>query len=134
MTTTETPLRYVGVTATCGCCGGPLHSGQEKWCSDACRQRAYRRRHQALPTTIMPASPPQSLAKAVTVYECPSCQERLLGEQRCPDCQLWARRVGYGGRCPHCDEPVALADLGLAADASELTRSVLRPEVHAMGT
>ena len=43
--------------------------------------------------------------------ECPSCETRLLGEQRCPDCHLWARRIGPGGVCPHCDELVAFAEL-----------------------
>lgn len=45
------------------------------------------------------------------VYACPSCDTRFLGEQRCPDCGLFGRRVGPGGLCPHCEEPVALADL-----------------------
>ena len=46
-----------------------------------------------------------------TVYECPDCEQRLLGEQRCPDCATFARRVGPGSACPHCGEPVAIADL-----------------------
>jgi hypothetical protein len=45
------------------------------------------------------------------VYECPVCGARFLGEQRCPDCNVFCRRLGPGGPCPHCDEPVALADL-----------------------
>ena len=36
------------------------------------------------------------------VYECPECSERLMGENRCADCGLFARRVGVGGECPHC--------------------------------
>jgi hypothetical protein len=46
-----------------------------------------------------------------TVYECGDCGQRLLGEQRCPDCATFALRVGPGGPCPHCFEPVAVADL-----------------------
>jgi hypothetical protein len=46
-----------------------------------------------------------------TVYECPGCGDRLLGEQRCEGCGTFARRVGPGGACPHCDQPVAVADL-----------------------
>src|SRR5437899_787471 len=46
-----------------------------------------------------------------TIYECPDCGQRLLGEQRCPDCATFARRIGPGGPCPHCGEPVAIADL-----------------------
>jgi len=34
-----------------------------------------------------------------------------IGEQRCPDCATFARRIGPGGPCPHCAEPVAIADL-----------------------
>ena len=45
------------------------------------------------------------------VYECPECETRYLGERRCPDCQLFTRRAGIGGHCPHCDEPVTLTDL-----------------------
>lgn len=35
----------------------------------------------------------------------------LLGQQRCDDCGVFSRRVGPGGPCPHCNEPVALVDL-----------------------
>jgi hypothetical protein len=40
-----------------------------------------------------------------------TCETRYLGQQRCPDCGIFCRRVGHGGLCPHCDEPVALQDL-----------------------
>jgi len=49
--------------------------------------------------------------RPATVYECPTCDARVLGTQRCPDCNVFCRRLGPGGPCPHCDEPVALADL-----------------------
>ncbi|MGH2364008.1 MAG: hypothetical protein ACRDHX_05070, partial [Chloroflexota bacterium] len=45
-------------------------------------------------------------ALSLWAYECSGCGVRLLGEQRCPDCGLFARRLGLGGLCPHCDEPV----------------------------
>jgi hypothetical protein len=45
------------------------------------------------------------------VYQCPECEERYLGEQRCPDCNRFGRRLGAGGLCPHCDQPVAVTDL-----------------------
>ena len=54
---------------------------------------------------------PKGDPRSGTVYECPSCGVRYLGEQRCPDCRLFCRRIGPGGLCPHCDEPVAVADL-----------------------
>lgn len=49
-------------------------------------------------------------AKADTVYECPECEARYLGTQRCEDCNRWCRRLGPGGPCPHCDDLVVLAD------------------------
>ena len=48
---------------------------------------------------------------ASVIYECPECETRYLDERRCPDCNLFTRRIGPGGSCPHCDEPVAQADL-----------------------
>jgi hypothetical protein len=71
--------------------------------------RAHRRRHiqpGVLPTTsatVVPSWP--------QVYECPGCEQRLLDVRRCPDCNLFARKLGPGGACPHCDEPVVVADL-----------------------
>ena len=50
-------------------------------------------------------------ARASVIYECPECETRYLDERRCPDCNLFTRRIGPGGSCPHCDEPVAEADL-----------------------
>jgi hypothetical protein len=53
---------------------------------------------------------------AQTVYECSTCDQRLLGERRCPDCHRFCRAVGLGGACPQCDEPILLAELlGLEA-------------------
>jgi hypothetical protein len=36
---------------------------------------------------------------------------RELGIQRCDDCGIFMARVGIGGLCPHCDEPLAVAEL-----------------------
>lgn len=47
-----------------------------------------------------------------TVYECPSCEQRYLGLRRCGDCNLFCRRVGPGGLCPHFDGFVAHSHLG----------------------
>lgn len=44
-----------------------------------------------------------------------------LDEQRCPDCSLFARRIGEGGNCPHCEEPVALSDLSATDEVSQMT-------------
>jgi hypothetical protein len=45
------------------------------------------------------------------IYECPDCETRYLDERRCPDCNLFCRRIDTGGHCPYCDEPVAISDL-----------------------
>jgi hypothetical protein len=91
----------------CPICGTRFHRvGRQRFCDDACRQAAWRRRHPT-PLPVVPSRSP----RPSTVYECPACQTRYLGDQYCPDCRLFCRRVGPGGLCPSCDEPVALADL-----------------------
>lgn len=50
-------------------------------------------------------------ATSLIVYQCPGCQERLLGERRCPECNLFCRCLGVGGECPCCGEPVAISEL-----------------------
>ncbi len=62
-----------------------------------------------LPSRVeVPARRPR---RAITVYECPQCESRYLGEQRCEDCGVFCRRIGFGAPWPHCDEPVAMEDL-----------------------
>ena len=101
-----TPCVTINVTMQCSVCGHPFPaSGRRRYCSDACRQAAWRHRHAAPPA---PATP---VPKPAVVYECPTCEARYLGEQRCPDCNTFCRRLGPGGPCPHCDEPVAITDL-----------------------
>ncbi len=53
--------------------------------------------------------------RSATVYACPSCDARYLGEQRCDECNTWCRRLGPGALCIHCDEPIAIGDLFDAA-------------------
>jgi predicted RNA-binding Zn-ribbon protein involved in translation (DUF1610 family) len=48
---------------------------------------------------------------ASVVYKCPSCGERLF-ERRCPECNVFCRRLGPGGRCPSCDEMLLVEELG----------------------
>jgi len=101
------PSRNVGVTTPCPICERPFTpAGRQRVCSAACRQAAWRRRHPAPPVAIPPRTP-----RTATIYECPSCATRSLGQQRCAECGVFCHRVGPGGRCPHCDEPVAVADL-----------------------
>ncbi len=103
------PSRNGSVTAVCGVCGDPLPAGRARaWCSDACRQAAWRRRHQPAATPAhLPARRP---SKPGSVYECGDCGTRLLGQQRC-DCGAFMHRIGRGGMCPSCDEPVAVEEL-----------------------
>ena len=100
---------------TCLLCAAPRLSGRGRYCSAACRQRAFRLRHTALPNLeeglLRNALRRRSTLTEHTVYECPACETRYLGEQRCPACNTFARRLGPGGPCPHCDEPVAVTDL-----------------------
>ncbi len=108
--TTAIPSRNDDVTMTCPVCTAMFTpTGRRKYCSDSCRVAAYRRRHQpAPPPTVIP---PARQRKAVTIYQCPDCQELALGEQFCNDCGTFMRRVGWGGECPHCFEPVGIDEL-----------------------
>jgi predicted RNA-binding Zn-ribbon protein involved in translation (DUF1610 family) len=91
----------------CQACFTP--TGRQRYCSTPCRKTAFRRRHADPATTVVvPDGRPR---RQITIYECPDCGQRLLGEQRCSDCGTFARRVGVGGTCPDCDAPVAVEDL-----------------------
>ena len=102
------PWRNDRVTMACAVCGQPFApGGRRRFCSPACRQAAWRRRQP--PAPVVPAA--LRTPRPATIYECPTGGTRALGEQRCPDCGLFGRRLGPGGLCPHCGEPVAVADL-----------------------
>ena len=99
----------------CAVCRAPVASTRARYCSPACKQRAYRLRQ---PTTTGPDVTPLTAELtrrgdrvAHTVYECPLCGERSLGERRCPDCHRFRRALGLGGACPACDEPILIAEL-----------------------
>lgn len=97
------------ITPACLVCDGQLPPGRSRvTCSDACRQALWRRRHQ--PEVTPPTLPPGQPRKPHTVYECADCGTRLLGQQRC-ECGAFMRRVGPGGVCPCCDEPVTFEEL-----------------------
>lgn len=107
----------------CLLCTSTPPSSRARYCSAACRQRAYRARHPgpagvaatARPDrhtaqgTVLVATPIE--AKARTVYECADCEQRFVGRQRCPDCQRFCRKLGLGGACPGCDEPTLITEL-----------------------
>jgi hypothetical protein len=48
---------------------------------------------------------------AHTVYECPDCAERFVGQRRCDDCGRFCRALGLGGACPDCTAIVLLTEL-----------------------
>ncbi len=97
-------------TAACPACGQPFtRAGRRRWCSPACRQAGWRRRHPEPVAT--PLAPPPRPARERTVYQCPDCGQRYLGQQRCDDCSAFCHRIGQGGACPSCEEPVAITDI-----------------------
>ena len=103
------------VLPACPVCGGTPPSRRSVYCKKACKQLAYRLRHQRLatvdPVVLGKQLQRQRLLVAHTVYECSSCGERFLGQRRCPDCNLYGRSVGLGGSCPDCETVILLADL-----------------------
>jgi hypothetical protein len=120
---TMPPVRYGSRDGTspptagppCVVCGAPGPSRRAQYCSDACKQRAYRWRQAARPAPDLPGRQAElkclrALA-AQTLYECPLCGARYLGLQRCPECQRFCRALGLGALCPHCEEPLLLAEV-----------------------
>jgi ribosomal protein L32 len=98
----------------CPICERPLPSPRARYCTDACRQRAFRLRHQPV-ASVDVGKFRQDLQRrqtlvAHTLYECSSCGERRLGERRCADCGLFSHALGLAGICPGCDEPILLTE------------------------
>lgn len=104
------PSRDDPATTHCPICQARFTpTGRQRYRSTPCRKTAFRRRHtNPAATVVVPAARPR---RPITVYECPSCGQRLLGQQRCDDCATFTRRVGIGGTCPDCHAPVAVDDL-----------------------
>ena len=95
------PSRDDGATITCPVCQQVFaRKGKRRWCSDACRAAAWRRRRQAVPPRLV--LPPARPRRPVTVYECDRCGARAVGLQRCEECATFMRKLGLGGPCPHC--------------------------------
>ena len=114
--TNDTPRRDASRDGCGGClvCGAALTSSRARYCSRAHQQRAFRLRHQPSLPDLQRLRQELQRRRAVaarTIYECPSCGERLVGERRCPDCRLFTRAIGLGGHCPECDTPLLLVDL-----------------------
>jgi hypothetical protein len=99
----------IPVTMACALCGDAfVPAGRRRFCDDACRAAAYRRRHAARPIVVVP---PAARRVPMTVYECDGCGVRAVGAQRCTECHTFMRRVGIGGACPHCDEAITVVEL-----------------------
>ncbi len=114
--TNDTPMRDDSRDGCGGClvCGKALPSRRARYCSRAHQQQAFRLRHQPSLPDLQRLRQELQRRRAVvarTIYECPSCGERLVGERRCPDCRLFTRAIGLGGHCPECDTPLLLVDL-----------------------
>jgi hypothetical protein len=106
----ETTSRDDGVTMLCPVCGRHfVVSGRRRYCGDACRVAAWRRRHQGVEAPVV--IPPPRPRRALTVYECGSCGGRAVGSQYCEECRIFMSRVGLGGHCPECDAAVSITDL-----------------------
>jgi hypothetical protein len=106
----ENPSRDDSVTTTCPVCWKAfIPVGRQIHCGGACRTAAWRRRRRAPSVELV--VPPNRPRRPLTVYECDMCGARALGEQRCEPCASFMRRVGIGGLCIHCDEPLAVSDL-----------------------
>jgi hypothetical protein len=109
------PSRTPLSARTCLVCGTALSPTQQRYCTRACQQQAYRLRHQrSVRLDLAQLRAQLKLRRPLlqhTVYECPTCQTRSIGDQRCADCNTFARLVGLGGNCPECDSIVPLADL-----------------------
>ena len=103
------------VARTCPVCGGTPPSSRSVYCTTACKQLAYRLRHQRSasvdPVILRSQLQRQRLLVAHTVYACPRCDERYLGERRCTTCQLYCRALGPGGQCEDCDHIILLTEL-----------------------
>ncbi len=108
----------------CRACGRTFPAqGRKAYCDDACRQRSFRLRQR--PPDEVRLGIATRLPKTAIVYQCPECDARCLGQQRCDDCGVFMRRLGPGGACPHCDEAVAVADLIAEVQASTSTMRLL---------
>jgi hypothetical protein len=120
----DAPVRYgsrygsepaAGAEPRCLVCRASLPSRRARYCSDACRQRAYRLRQVDLTgadtASLVTELKRRAALLAHRLFECPACGELYLGEQRCPDCNRFCRLLGLGGTCPSCEQPILLAEL-----------------------
>lgn len=105
------PSSNDAVTIPCPACASPFEPiGKRRYCSNACRVAAHRRRHRT-PDAPEPLAPARESRRVHTVYECPTCDGRVLGEQRCEECNTFMRSLGLGGLSPCCGDPITVEEL-----------------------
>jgi hypothetical protein len=101
------PSHTPSATSMCLVCGTALSTRQQRYCT--------RTRHQHAAPLDLPhlraELQRQRRLLEHSVYECPTCETRALGEQRCAECNTFTRRIGLGGNCPECDAVILLTDL-----------------------
>jgi hypothetical protein len=104
-----------GAVPRCLVCATPLPSRRARYCSAACKQRAFRLRRAELAdvdtTHLREVLRRRGALFAHTIYACPNCDERFVGERRCGTCNLFCRALGLGGVCQECEQPLLLTEL-----------------------
>jgi hypothetical protein len=80
---------------------------RQQYCSPACKQKAYRARR----PVPEPAPAPGPARRQASIYQCSECDERYLASQWCHDCNRPCAKIGYGGLCPGCQEPITITEL-----------------------
>jgi hypothetical protein len=99
-------------TTRCPVCGAPFTPiRRQRYCTSACRQAAWRARHTPPPSAPDIVIPHDISRRDITVYHCPDCDTRTLGQQWCHDCRRPRTHLDIGGLCPHCDEPITISDI-----------------------
>ncbi len=83
---------------------------RQRYCTPACRQAAWRARGTASELEASRPAEPRRGPWQVGVYACPECEAHYLAQQWCEDCNRPCLRVGYGGSCPSCNEPLPLTN------------------------
>jgi hypothetical protein len=86
----------IETTSACPVCAAaftPIR--RQRYCTPACRQAAWRARHpDPRPADVVPAT---THRRSITIYQCPACDTRQLGQQRRHDCPRPCTRVDLGG-------------------------------------
>jgi hypothetical protein len=102
-------IETITACPTCATAFTPIR--RQRYCTPACRQAAWRARHPDPVPAPNIVVPPRTSRRANTVYQCPDCDHRSLGQQWCHDCNRPRLRIDFGGLCPHRDEPIAITDI-----------------------